>query len=411
MRVGIFTDSYPPYINGVSTSILMLKKGLEAKGHEVFVVCVNPKGAKTKYEEGGKVIRIPGIPIGIYDYRLSSIYSIKATKRIKKWNLDVIHSQTEWGIGTFARLIATQFKIPLVHTYHTMYEDYTHYITHGHFEKSSKKIVEYLTKFYCDKTIEELIVPTQKAYDLFKQKYKVARNIHIIPTGIDVDKFKKRNLNLPRIHLLRKELGLTPDDFIVLFIGRLGKEKNVDFLIDGHRDLVKKHPNMKLVIVGSGPDSDEFKQRVSRYHLNESIIFAGKVPFDDVPIYYNMADAFVTASRTETQGLTVIEAMASSLPVVCIDDESFRGTIINDHNGFLFKNRRQYCRELIDLATKPELYQRISRQAKRDANQHSIKYFAEQVLDVYRLAIEEKRHSRFPWFGKIKAVIRGDVDE
>ena len=179
MRIGIFTDSYPPYINGVSTSIVMLKNALEKKGHEVFVVTVNAEKLSYKYENENKVIRIPGIPTGIYDYRLTGIYPLRAVDKIKKWNLDIIHSQTEFGVGTFARIIAKQLDIPLVHTYHTMYEDYVHYITKGYFNGTSKKIVEYLTKFYCDKTATELIVPTEKTYKFFKEKYKFDRNVHI----------------------------------------------------------------------------------------------------------------------------------------------------------------------------------------------------------------------------------------
>ena len=193
MRIGIFTDTYTPYINGVTTSILMLKKGLEKKGHTVYIVTVNAENLQYKFEDNNKIIRIPGIPTGIYDYRLTGIYSMKALKIIKKWNLDVIHSQTEFGVGTFARIVSKQYNIPLVHTYHTMYEDYVHYITHGYFNKSSKKIVEYLTLFYCDKTISELVVPTKKAYELFKKKYRVDRNVYIVPTGIDIEKFYIEN--------------------------------------------------------------------------------------------------------------------------------------------------------------------------------------------------------------------------
>ena len=171
MRIGLFTDTYPPNINGVATSVCMLKKALEKKGHQVFLVTVNPDNMKFVYEDNGKTIKLPGLPDGIYDYRLSGIYPIRVVNKIKKWKLDVIHSHTEFGVGTFARLISKQLNIPLVHTYHTMYEDYVHYITHGYFNKSSKKLVEYLTLFYCDTTANELIVPTKKTWDLFKEKY------------------------------------------------------------------------------------------------------------------------------------------------------------------------------------------------------------------------------------------------
>ena len=121
MRIGIFTDTYPPFINGVSTSVFMLKKALEKKGHEVYVVTLNTENMHYKFDENNTVLRIPGVPIGIYDYRVSGIYPIRAMNIIRKWKLDVIHSHTEFSMGTFARIISRQFNIPLVHTYHTMY--------------------------------------------------------------------------------------------------------------------------------------------------------------------------------------------------------------------------------------------------------------------------------------------------
>ena len=246
MRIGIFTDTYKPYINGVSTSILMLEKALMKKGHKVFIVTVNPEDMSYKYEDNGRIIRIPGIPTGIYDYRLTTFYPIKAVNKIKEWNLDIIHSQTEFGIGTFARVLAKQLDIPIVHTYHTMYEDYVHYITHGYFDGPSKKIVEYLTKFYCDKTITELIVPTKKTYDLFKEKYKYDRNVYIIPTGIEVERFYKEKVDVKKVEDLKKSLEINKNDIVILFIGRIASEKNIDFLINNHSSILKKNKNCKL---------------------------------------------------------------------------------------------------------------------------------------------------------------------
>ena len=193
MRIGIFTDTYLPYISGLVTSVDMLKKSLEKAGHTVYIVTANLESFSYEYDKKEKILKIPGIPTGIYDSRLTGIYPIKAIKIIKEWDLDIIHSQTEFGIGTFARIFAKQYNIPIVHTYHTMYEDYVHYITHGYFNKSSKKLVEYFTLFYCDKTISELVVPTKKTYELFKKKYKVDRNIYIVPTGIETEKFYLEN--------------------------------------------------------------------------------------------------------------------------------------------------------------------------------------------------------------------------
>ena len=134
MRIGLFTDTYQPHINGVATSVSMLESALRKKGHTVYIVTVNPDSLSYNFEDD-HIIRIPGIPTGIYDYRLSGIYPIKAASRIKQLNLDIIHSHTEFGICLFARIMARQLDIPLVHTYHTMYEDYVHYITKGYFDK------------------------------------------------------------------------------------------------------------------------------------------------------------------------------------------------------------------------------------------------------------------------------------
>lgn len=411
MRIGIFTDTYTPFINGVTTSVLMLKKALEKKGHIVYIVTVNAENMQYKQEENGRVIRIPGVPIGIYDYRLTGIYPVKAIRIIRKWNLDIIHSQTEFGIGTFARILSKQLGIPLVHTYHTMYEDYVHYITHGYFNRSSKKIVEYLTLFYCDKTISELVVPTKKAYELFKQKYKVDRNVYIVPTGIDVEKFyRENNPNFNR-NYKRKELGIDAKDFVILFVGRIGSEKNIELLLSSMKSLMNVSKSIKLLVVGDGPDLENYQKYIEKNKLEDHVIFAGKVPWENIVEYYLVADVFATASHTETQGLTVIEAMAASLPVVCIDDESFTDTVIHNLNGLVFKNRREYKKCMMTLFRDRNLLDKLSKQARISAETHSSKYFAEQILDVYRIAIKNQPRHKIPLINKVQKLLKNDKEE
>lgn len=401
MRIGIFTDTYPPYINGVSTSVYMLKKALERKGHQVFVVTINNDSLRYKFDENNTVIRIPGLPIGIYDYRVTNIYPIRAMNIIRKWKLDVIHSHTEFSVGTFARIISRQFNIPLVHTYHTMYEDYTHYITKGYFDKSSKKIVEYLTLFYCDKTTNELIVPTKKTYDLFKQKYGVDRNIYIIPTGIEIERFYTENVDNNKVEEIRKKLSLKEDSFNIVFVGRLAKEKNVDLLLNAQKNIVEKSKNINLIIIGDGPDMDEYKKTVSKLKIDNNVIFVGKVPWETVPLYYRLADVFATASRTETQGLTVIEAMAASVAPICIDDESFRNTVIDGLNGKIFNDQEEYEKIVVELCKDRKLLNQLQKQARLNAEIHSSKYYGESVLDVYKHAIEHKQNDNYGVIGKI----------
>lgn len=387
MRIGIFADTYPPFINGVSTSITMLRSALMKMGHEVFVVTVNPDSMHYVFDEDEHIIRLPGIPVGIYDYRLTGIYPIKAINKVKEWNLDIIHSHTEFGVGMFARIMAKQLDIPIVHTYHTMYEDYVYYITKGHFDAASKKIVEYLTKFFCDKTVTELIVPTKKAYDLFKQKYEYDRNIHIVPTGIDVERFYIENNDAKVTASLRRKYGLKKDDFVILTVGRLALEKNVSFLINNHKRLVQKYPNCKLLIVGDGPDADTYKELALKNGIASSVIFTGKIPYDEIPKYYQLGTIFTTASNTETQGLTPLEAMAASIPVIALDDDAFRDVVIDGLNGILFSNDEEYQQAVEKMITDKKLYKRMCDQARINAEAHSSKYYAEKVLDVYNKAI------------------------
>lgn len=409
MRIGLFTDSYPPYINGVSTSVAMLKKALEKKGHIVYVVTVSNNALKYEYDVENRIVRVPGIPIGIYDYRLSRIYPLPMINTMKSWNLDVIHSHTEFGIGILARLLAKQFDIPLVHTYHTLYEDYTHYITHGYFDKSSKKIVEYLTKFYCDKTANELIVPTNKIYKLFKEKYDFKKNIHIVPTGIEVDRFYTENVDKSYVQTLKKKLKLQKKDFVILFVGRLASEKNVEFLLNAEQKLIKKHSNIKLLIVGDGPDKEKYEEMANDLNISKNVIFNGKAAWEEMPFYYHCADIFATASTTETQGLTVIEAMAAGVVPLCIKDESFLGTVTHELNGLIFNNEEEYSSQVLSLYDNSSLLQKYNKQARIQAEHCSSASYAERVLEVYKRAIIDKEaEDRFGLISKISKKIKGD---
>lgn len=339
MRIGLFTDTYPPYINGVSTSVHMLKIALENLGHEVFVVTVNQKASSYDFEEDGHIIKVPGIKTGIYDYRLTSMYPLKIAKKIKKMNLDIIHVHTEFSIGSFGRIIAKQLNIPIVATYHTYYEDYLYYVTKGYFNYISKNLLKTLTQFYADKTVNSLIVPAEKIKDLFINKYNYKKEIAVIPTGIAIERFYKENVDKNKKEEIYKSLKVDKDDFLILFVGRVAEEKNIEFLIEAHKKLVKEDNKYKLIIVGDGPDIKNLKE-LSK-DIKDNVVFAGKSLWEDVPCYYDIADIFVTASRSETQGLTVLEALASSTPVVCANDPSYIDAIVPGSNGFVFDTEEE----------------------------------------------------------------------
>lgn len=407
MKIGIFTETYTPYISGLVTSEVMLKNALEKQGHEVYVVTANLESFKYEWNPEKRILKIPGLPTGIYDSRLTSIYPVKAVKKIKSWKLDVIHSQTEFAIGTFARLIAKQFHIPLVHTYHTLYEDYVHYITKGYFNKSSKKLVEYLTRFYCDTTATELIVPTNKIYKLFKEKYKFKKNIHVIPTGIEVERFYKENVDTKQVDLLRKSHSLSKKDFIILFVGRLAEEKNIEFLINAEKKMAEKHSNIKLLIVGDGPDKEKYEELSRKLKLEKNIIFTGKAAWEDMPYYYHISNVFATASKTETQGLTVIEAMAANTVPVCMRDEAFLSMITEDLNGLFFETEEEYKNKILYLYENKKQLDYLNKQARIQAEHYGSKNYADRALEVYKRAIKEKQEeNRFGFISTITKKIK-----
>lgn len=405
MRVGIFTESYPPLVNGVSTSILMLEHALTKLGHEVFIITVSDNKKDYVLENNGHILRLPSVNLAnCYDYKMTSVYPIKAVNMIKKMNLDVIHSNVEFTVGIFARVVSEQLSIPLAHTYHTNWEDYTHYITKNKkiLDDICKKLLKYLVVFFEDKTVTELIVPSNKIYNLFKDKYKFTKNIHIIQTGIETSKFYKENFNQKDINSLKKKLGIKKKDFVVMTVSRLAKEKSVDRIINNHKELVKKYSNMKLLIVGDGPDIDKLKDEAKSLGVSDSVIFTGKVPLNDIPIYYQLGNVFVTASKSETQGLTVVEAISSSLPVVAVKDDSFVNSVIEDFNGFVFTDDEKYINSISKLYEDKELYNRLSNQSRLLSEDFSSEYFALKVLKVYETAIENYKKDNKKIINKIK---------
>jgi 1,2-diacylglycerol 3-alpha-glucosyltransferase len=287
-----------------------------------------------------------------------------------------------------------------------LYEDYIYYITKGYFDKPSKKIVEYLTHFYCDTTANELIVPTKKIYDLFKEKYNVDKNIYIIPTGIEIDRFYEENIDPNSVEEVKKKIGLKKDTFTIVFVGRLAKEKNVDLLLEAQKEIKDKEKNINLVIIGDGPDMEEYKETSKRLGIDDVTFFVGKVPWEDIPKYYRAADVFATASTSETQGLTVIEAMAASVAPICIDDESFRNTVIDGLNGRIFKDKDEYVNIVLDLFKDRKTLASLQKQARLNAEIHSSKYYGERVEAVYRHAIKNKHYDNYGLIGKIVGRIK-----
>ena len=393
MKIGIFTDAYEPHISGVTTSINMLKTALENEGHTVYIVTTNLAEFKFKYDKENKIIYIPGIKTGILFIRLTNTFSKKAFKIIKSWNLDIIHTQTELTMGTFSPKTAKKLNIPVIHTYHTLYEDYAHYVFKGHFTSIVKKTLIKINKRYFNKNCDELIVPTTKIKDIFQNKYAITKKINVIPTGIDTKKFALTKEIQNEVNKLKKQYNISTNDFIIGAVGRIAKEKSFDKLIKASKKLINDNKNIKLIIIGDGPELENLKQLSKELGISKNIIFTGKVLYNLIPYYYNLFNIMTSFSTTETQGLTIIEGLSASLPIICIEDDSFKSMVTYGYNGYLFKTESEF-QDLVNKIIKDQkLYKEISNNAMKSIYKYSKEVFAKNVLKVYQNALKRAKNS------------------
>lgn len=382
MKIGIFTDTYKPQVNGVVTSITTLERELRKKGHKVYIITTSDP--EVNYTEGN-VLRLPSIVFRpAPQYRLGMIYSNKIIKKIKKLNLDIIHSQTEWGMGAFSRFTAKRLNVPLVHTYHTLYEYYTHYIAGRHFTKQAKKLAKAISKFYCD-TCTSLIVPTEKVEKIIKS-YGVSKDMYVIPTGIDIEKFYRKNYTDEERKELRKQYDIADDEFLCVFIGRVAREKSIDFLIEAFSKVEDK--KIKLLIVGKGPELEDFKTFAKKFDFGDRVIFSGEVSYERVPIYYQIGDLFLNASISETQGLTFIEAMASEIVVNARFDDNLKEIFIDRKAGLLYKDTDEFLENIKALKNNQELVKELKKNALLISREFSAEAFGDRVEKVYYETME-----------------------
>ncbi len=388
MRIGLFSDTYAPEINGVVSSILTLQKELEKNGHEVFII-TNRKGFLTTQRDGN-VLRLPGLELKwLYGYKLSTPYHFSARDEIRKMNLDVIHVHTEFGVGMFARIVAKYLNIPVVSTYHTMYEDYTHYINRFDIEEVdiiSKKFVTTFSRMISD-NVQGVIAPSEKTKETLL-KYGVKTPIYTIPTGLELEKFDPAQLDQERVRKLREELGFGKEDRIIVYIGRIAPEKSIEIPIEGFRYV--DDPHTKLMIVGGGPQLEELKQLVQQYGLQQQVYFTGVKPREDVPYYYAMSDAFVSASLSETQGMTFIEALASHLPVFARPDDVLDQLVLEGKSGYFFQTPQEFAMKIqtfLNLSEKERAA--IRSQARAMVKPYDGNMFYTKVMSVYYQAIED----------------------
>lgn len=389
MRIGLFTDTYLPEINGVASSVHILRTQLEKNGHVVYVITTKSESS-TQEAADPFVLRLSGIELKkLYGYVLTSPIHISAYNEIKAMNLDIIHAHTEFSVGIFSRIVAKLQGLPLVSTYHTTYEDYTHYvnlINSNTVDKLAKKAVASLSRMYVS-SCTEIIAPSQKTKEML-QGYGVTKNIHIIPTGLELDRFNAAVTSESQIKEIHQEVNLQAGETLIVFVGRIAKEKSIDVVIEGFTFIKKAGLKCKFLIVGSGPHESALHDMVKKCGLEEMVVFVGKKPGTLVPAYYHASDAFVSASTSETQGMTYIEALASGLPLFACPDDVLTNLVIENETGYYFKTPEEFCEKVkkyIALSDDEKL--KIKKQAVSCAQPYDAAEFYRQIYRVYESAI------------------------
>lgn len=381
MKILLTTDTYENQICGVSSSIKTLREGLIRRGHDVRVLLLS-KNRKSKVR--GNDYLIASFPVRVIDFRQSVRFRDKIIDEIVLWNPDIVHIQTEWFSGRIGKRIAERCGCPYINTSHTSWEDFTKGFipTNALRTRVSKRLLE---RNYSQSSA--IIAPSHKMADVLNN-HDIDLPTYIVPTGVDLDFFNK-DLSLEERIELRKELDVDESARILLYLGRVSKEKNLDELLDYFSSLIKKDGNIVLVIAGEGPYLSKLENRAKKLKITDNVRFAGVVQNEDTYKYYKLADIFVMASTCETQGITYMEALASSLPLVCRHDRALDNVLENGYNGFAYTNEKEFIDAIRQILSSDECLTELRINALESSQKFCKSYFAASVEMIYLDVIDE----------------------
>ncbi len=372
MRVGFFSDSYYPYISGVVRSIDLFSRELRLLGHDVYIFAPDYPECETEpYIYRFSSVPAPSVP----DFRLAIPFMPNITEKVRELNLDVIHTHSPFMMGRLASALAKKLTLPLVFTYHTNYEEFAHYIPLS--QKTARRLTVRVTKDFCNRC-DVVITPTPIIKSSLSN-FGVESPIKVIPTGVDIEKYQRGNK-----FWMRRRYRFQQEDQVLLYVGRLGEEKNLFFLLDLVKDLMEEMPNLYLMLVGKGPEEKIFRRAAANWDLEHRIIFTGIVTPQKVIDYYLGADIFVFPSKNETQGLVILEAMAAGLPVIAVDKGGPTAIIEDGVDGFLAKaDKEEFKTRIKELLKDQSKRKRMGEEARKKANILSACEMTKRLEQIY----------------------------
>ena len=381
MNIGFFTNTYLPAVSGVTTAIENYREELEKQGHNVYIFAAKHSNYQDK---NPNVFRFRSVDLNYkISYPLPLISSPKIRKTIKRINLDIIHGHHFFLSGQIAWYYAKKLKLPLVFTYHTRYDLYVHYAPLP--EELSKPLAKTLSTLYAN-SCDAVVAPSKSIKDLILE-YGVRKPVYIVPSGIDIDKFKKTGEE----EKIREKYNIKNDAILLLTVCRLSEEKNLVFLLKVFQKIMKKRKNVYFMIVGDGPEKEDLEKQSFRLGLKEKIIFTDKVSYSRIPSFYNASNIFLFSSLSEVQPTIFTEAMASGLPIVAIKAIGSEDVITNGENGFLVSNNvDDFSQKVLKLIDNENLRKKMSEKAKNRARYFSIENSTRKMLSLYERAISQK---------------------
>lgn len=384
MKILITTDLFTTETNGVVTSVRNLRSELEASGHEVRILTLSDS---IHSHADGAVTYIRSIPFGVVypDVRMPTSYRHPLIRALVDWKPDIIHSQCEFFSYQYAKYISKRTGAPIVHTYHTLYEQYVTYIFPS--QKLGARAVGFLSQKRL-KRVSHLVAPTSKVEKTLRG-YGIEQDISVVPSGICLEQHKQPLSKEARLER-RRELGIADDDLVLLNLGRLGTEKNLSELLDLFAEAASNTDHLFFLIVGDGPAKEELEQQAHALGLTGKIRFTGMVPPSQVQNYYQLGDVFVSASTSETQGLTYVEAAANGLPLLCRRDPCLDDVLLPGENGFTYTCASEFLAALDAVRRDPQWRTAAGLKSKEIAAAFDTSTFGKSIEAIYEAVLQKE---------------------
>jgi len=394
MRIAMLADGYKPKVSGVTSYIELSKRWLEKAGHEVFVFTF---GEHEYPDDEVNIIRSPGVPLVNSGFYFNLSYPRQVRKLL--YSMDLFHVHHPFISGSLALTYASPRNIPVIFTNHSRYDLLTNaYLPILPDSLGEAAMRAYLMPF-CQ-ACDLLITPSESMRGIL-QEFGVDTPIEVIPNGVELDAIMT---NPTRIE--RGNLGFSPEDIVLVYVGRLAPEKNLPFLLRAFKGVSSAYENARLLLVGDGPERDNLEDLAFHMSIVDRVHFSGMVPHAEVPNYLASADACVTASTAETFGISVVEALASGLPVLGIDSPGIRDIVIDGQIGFLSgDDLASFTAKMARLVSEHDLRHRMGAAARLAAKTYDIRTTTQTTVQVYQNLIDSTRARKRGWRQRINHIL------